>query len=134
MYASAYEGPTAFFIILGLVALLFTYCVTAVTFPMVRMERGQHGMPEWMWLHRALVPFLLWVASPMARPLTPDAWEILGVFTAAVIVSVFLTALSVFYDWGITYSRSNLLRISIVSTVWGLTGPLFVLVVAMAAY
>lgn len=134
MYAPAYEGPTAFFIILGLVALLFTYCATAVTFPMVRMERGRRGMPEWMWLHRALVPFILWVASPMARPLTPDAWSILGVFTTAVIVSVFLAALSILYDVGITYTRSNALRVAVISLVWGITGPLFVLVVAMAAY
>lgn len=120
--------------IAALLALVLAYCATAVTLPVIRLSRGIPCMPEWMWLHRALVPFVIWLGSPLARPIQPESWTNFGVFSTSIAVAIVLAALSIVYDLGITYGRSNAGRTLLISSVWGTTGVLIVLIVAAAAY
>lgn len=134
MNSSAYGGPLVVLAIVALLALVLVYCATAVTLPVIRLERGIPCMPEWMWLHRALVPFVVWLSTPLARPITMEAWLALSGFTTALSVAIVLAFLSVVYDLGITYGRSIAGRVLLISSVWGTTGALIVLIVATAAY
>lgn len=134
MESSVHGGPLVVLAIAALLALVLTYCATAITLPVIRLSRGIPCMPEWMWLHRALVPFVIWLASPAARPITFEAWLSLSVFTTALSAAIVLAFLSIVYDLGITYGRSIAGRVLLISTVWGTSGALIVLIVATAAY